>query len=89
VSEEKDVLICRCNEVTLEEVEQAISDGFVTINEIKRRTRAGMGLCQGRTCGKLVARLIAQKTGKKLSEIEPSNRRMPVRPVKMDLFEGA
>jgi NAD(P)H-nitrite reductase large subunit len=88
LSEQKDVLICRCNEVTLKEIEQAIDDGFVTLNEIKRRTRAGMGLCQGRTCGKLVARLIAQRTGKKISDIKSVNRRMPVRPVKMDLFEG-
>ncbi len=84
----KDIFICRCNEVTQNEVEQAIIDGFVTLNEIKRRTRAGMGLCQGRTCGKLVARLIAQKTGKKLADIEPANRRMPVRPVKIELFEA-
>ena len=88
MASEKDILICRCNEVTLNEVEQAISEGFITLNEIKRRTRAGMGLCQGRTCGKLVARLIAQKTGSKLSAIEPANRRMPVRPVKMELFHA-
>lgn len=56
-----DELICRCEEVSREEIEKAIEDGAVTANEVKRFTRAGMGLCQGRTCRRLVERILSEK----------------------------
>jgi len=85
---DKDRLICRCEEITLGEIEQAIAEGCTTLNEVKRRTRAGMGLCQSRTCSKLIARIIAEKTGKPLSEVMPVTSRPPARPVKMDVFRS-
>ncbi len=45
-----DIIICRCQEVTRQEILQAIADGAVTVDGVKKRTRAGMGLCQGKTC---------------------------------------
>lgn len=51
---EDDILVCRCEEVTLGEIKKAIADGARTVTGVKLRTRAGMGLCQGRTCGKMV-----------------------------------
>lgn len=85
---DKDMFICRCEEVTLREIEQAIDDGFVTVKDVKRVTRAGMGLCQGRTCSKTIARIIAQRTGKPLEEILPKSFRYPVRPEKMMAVEN-
>ena len=81
-----DELICRCEEVFPGEIEKAIEDGAVTANEVKRFTRAGMGLCQGRTCRRLVERILSEKTGIPLSEIQPSTYRQPVRPVRSDLI---
>jgi len=78
-----DETICRCEEVLRSEIEKAIDDGARTMNELKRFTRAGMGLCQGRTCRRLVERILSEKTGVSLSEIEPSTYRQPVRTVKM------
>ena len=75
------MLICRCEEVTEEETRQAVRDGADTIAGVKRRTRAGMGLCQGHTCSKLVARIIAEETGKPLAEVPPATVRPPVRPL--------
>jgi len=86
MKEEKDRIICRCEEITLGEIEAAIDDGCTTLNEVKRRTRAGMGLCQSRSCSRLIARIIAQKTGKPLSEIMPVTPRPPARPVKIEVF---
>ena len=74
----EDVLICRCQEVTESEIVAAI----------KRRTRAGMGLCQGKTCGRLIQRIIARETGINPAEIIPQKSRMPVRPVKIGSFES-
>ncbi|MCK9600251.1 MAG: (2Fe-2S)-binding protein [Sphaerochaeta sp.] len=86
--DDKDMFICRCEEVTLGEIEQAIDEGFITVKDIKRVTRAGMGLCQGRTCSKTIARIIAQRTGKPLEEVMPKSYRYPVRPEKMQVVEN-
>ncbi len=75
------MLICRCEEVTEEEIRRAIKEGADTITGVKRRTRAGMGLCQGHTCSKLVARIIAEETGKNMAEISVANARPPIRPL--------
>ena len=54
------IIICRCEEITLGEIKQAIRDGARDVTGVKRRTRAGMGLCQGRTCEKLVQQIIKE-----------------------------
>ena len=85
---EEEVLICRCQEVTEQEILDAVRDGATTVDGVKRRTRAGMGLCQGKTCGRLVQRIVAQETGKDPAEVPPQKSRMPVRPVKIGVFGG-
>lgn len=81
------VYICRCEEVSREEVEQAIRDGATTIAGIKKRTHAGMGLCQGRTCRKLITNMLAG--GQDPAKILPPTFRPPVRTVKIsEIAEG-
>lgn len=58
-----DTVICRCEEVRLREIRAAVAGGAQTANEVKGLTRAGMGNCQGRICGELVARAIASELG--------------------------
>jgi len=77
------VIICRCEEVTRREILEAIEMGCRTVDEVKRMTRAGMGPCQGRTCGGLVARIISDETGIPLSQLEPMSVRFPVRPLRL------
>jgi NAD(P)H-nitrite reductase large subunit len=88
MTEQKDVdlLICRCEEVSRAEIEEAIREGARTMNEVKRRTRAGMGLCQAKTCRRLVERILAEETGQKLADIQPSTYRPPVRPVELGVL---
>lgn len=81
-----DLIICRCEEVRLSQIMDAIKDGATTLAEIKRRTRAGMGLCQGKTCQRIIAGLISAHTGIPLSEILPYRYRYPVRPIKLSQF---
>lgn len=83
-----DMIICRCEEVTLGEIKQAIRDGARDVTGIKRRTRAGMGLCQGRTCEKLVQQIIKEELVKKVEEIGTSTFRPPVRPVTFGTLGG-
>ncbi|MCR5784585.1 MAG: (2Fe-2S)-binding protein [Eubacterium sp.] len=76
-----DMIVCRCEEVTVADIKEAIREGAKDIVGVKRRTRAGMGLCQGRTCEKLVAQILAQELGVSPSEVGTSSARPPVRPV--------
>ena len=80
------VILCRCNDVTLMDVEELISEGITSIEEIKRLTKIGMGPCQGRTCIPLLISLLARKTNRKISEIDPPTVRPPIRPLPAILF---
>lgn len=55
----EDYLVCRCEDVWLSEVTQCLADaeGAAGAAEIKRRLRVGMGWCQGRVCGPVLAKL--------------------------------
>ncbi len=86
INEEKDITLCRCEEVTQKTIEKAIEKGDDTLDSVKRSTRAGMGLCQGRTCQRLIAKILKDKTGKPLEELTPPTSRPPFRPIKLDLL---
>lgn len=77
-----ELLICRCEELTLDELEGAIRTwGITSLTELKLITRAGKGACQGRTCSHLMARLLAHASNQSLAELTPWRARIPVRPV--------
>jgi bacterioferritin-associated ferredoxin len=81
-------IVCRCEDITREEVLEAIDEGYQTLEEIKRVLRCGMGPCQGRTCTPLIAGLLARKTGKSVAEIGISTTRPPLQPVPLVIFAG-
>ncbi len=71
--------VCRCEEVEAAHVSAAIAEGARTVNDVKRRTRAGMGLCQGIFCVPTVAAQLAAEAGVPPGEIVPMTARPPVR----------
>ena len=77
-SRKEDIIVCRCQDITLAEIEEAIDQGMTHPEEIKRFLHVGMGPCQGRTCGRLIARLIAKKTGKSVHELRQTKSRPPL-----------
>lgn len=79
----KNTIICRCSDITLEEIIYLIQEGYRTVDEIKRISRAGMGPCQGRTCSQLILQEIANYTGKNIIELETSINRPPVIGIKL------
>jgi len=84
-----DPIVCRCEEVTLSQVEQAIDEGYDTLEELKRHLRVGMGPCQGRTCLPLLARVLARRTGRPLEEVYAQvSVRPPLAPAPISLFLG-
>lgn len=75
------IIICRCEEVTVGEIRDAIRDGATDVVGIKMRVRAGMGLCQGKTCEKMVMQILCQELKKGPDEVGYSSIRLPVKPV--------
>lgn len=85
MAEEKTVCICRCVEATEVEIQKAIDDGARTIKGVKNRTRATMGLCQGRTCRRLIEKMLANVTD--IEKLTPGTR-PPVRTVNIGEIVG-
>ena len=83
---EHDLIICRCEEVTLAEILDAIANGADSVNAVKRWTRAGMGLCQGKICSRLVSEILARELGCEVGAIPPATARPPVRPVRLGVL---
>lgn len=77
------IIICRCSDLTLEDVRALIQAGYTTLDEIKRISRAGMGPCQGRTCSQLILREIASYTGRSIAELDVCVSRPPVSGIKI------
>jgi NAD(P)H-nitrite reductase large subunit len=82
------VCVCRCEEIDLATIQQAIREGAITINDVKRRTRAGMGICQGIYCTRAIADLIHEQAGVAYDAIEPMTARPPARLLPVDRLAG-
>ncbi|MDG2404731.1 MAG: FAD-dependent oxidoreductase [Paracoccaceae bacterium] len=83
-----DEVVCRCEDVTLSDIKDAIAEGAHENFAVKMWTRAGMGLCQGRNCGAGIAAALAE------AGIEPRNAcynrsHFPLRPVSMRIAKAA
>ena len=70
-NEEEATIICRCEDISLEEIRAIINRGVTDPEQIKRILRCGMGPCQGRTCSTLIAGEIAWL---RVNLLERSNR---------------
>lgn len=79
-------IICRCEEIEIEEIREWIAKGYDTFDELKRVLRVGMGPCQGRGCRDIILKELSRATGKPVSEISPGTIRPPVKPIKIKLL---
>lgn len=64
-------IICRCESVTEGEIIDAIHrlPGARSIDGVKRRTRAGMGRCQGGFCSPRVMEILSRELGVPMEEV--------------------
>ena len=67
-------VICRCETVTEGEILDAIrrTPGARSLDGVKRRTRAGMGRCQGGFCGPRVMEILSRELGIPMDQITKS-----------------
>lgn len=82
----KETIICRCEEISLQEILEAVDAGCRSVKSVKRYTRAGMGSCQGRTCGRLIASIIAEHAGIPKEQLGPDSARFPSVPLPLEVI---
>ncbi|HJL46716.1 MAG TPA: (2Fe-2S)-binding protein, partial [Polyangiaceae bacterium LLY-WYZ-15_(1-7)] len=73
------VVVCRCEDVTLHELEEAVARGHRDLEAAKRYTGFATGWCQGKQCVSLCARALAALGGEVADA--PITPRPPLRPV--------
>lgn len=68
-------IVCRCEMISEAEIISAINSPLkpISVDAIKRRTRAGMGRCQGGFCFSRVMELIARERGISIDEVLKEN----------------
>jgi bacterioferritin-associated ferredoxin len=71
-------LVCRCEDVTLHDLDEAIEKGHRDIESLKRYTGFGTGYCQGKWCLVACTRRLLEKGGDVNRPITP---RPPFHPV--------
>ncbi|ODN30208.1 FAD-dependent oxidoreductase [Fervidobacterium thailandense] len=81
ITKKEDVYVCRCEEITVEDVEAVIDSGITDYEELRRILRIGMGPCGGRTCRSVVLQILSKKTGLPIAEQELGAHRPPVVPL--------
>lgn len=69
-------VVCRCENVTQAEVDEAIEHGARDFRSVKLWTRTGMGICQGRGCQPVLADYLTAA-----AKAEPPRAQFPVRPL--------
>jgi hypothetical protein len=78
-------IVCRCEDVTLEELERAVSLGHRDIESLKRYTGFATGYCQGKSCLALCAAELVRLGGDPAHGITP---RPPYHPVALSELAG-
>lgn len=83
------IFICRCEDVTIKEIEHARALGLLTVEEIKRYTGLGTGPCQGKECMATLAKRLVELEPERQGELEPFTARPPLEPVTFGALAAA
>lgn len=83
-----ETIVCRCEDVTRAEIEDAVAKGADDVNQLKAWTRCGMGPCQGRMCGEAAADIVAAHVGGR-ERAGAWTARVPITPMPMEALVGS
>jgi len=72
-------IVCRCHDVTEEDIEDAIDAGYDDLETLKRITGVTTGHCQGKTCLMLTMNILERKKSTRM--IETTKIRAPIDPI--------
>jgi hypothetical protein len=73
-------------DITLEDIERAVEEGFDHVETLKRYTAVLMGPCQGKVCAMNVLEEFSRLTGKSVEDLRVPTLRPPLRPVPLGLL---
>ncbi|MBI5622277.1 MAG: FAD-dependent oxidoreductase [Elusimicrobia bacterium] len=82
-----DVILCRCERVTVGQVRRLIRSGVTDLNHLKAILHVGMGACGGKTCGPLLHALF-RKEGVPRDRVTPFVQRPLTAEAPLGLFAG-
>ena len=85
------VILCRCEDVTLADVQHAVHLGYVDVEEVKRYTGFGTGPCQGKECLRGVVAAVVEAAGREgadVKEAAPFTSRPPLVPTELAILAG-
>lgn len=77
------IFVCRCEDVTLAEIEEVLALGLCDIEEIKRYTGLGTGPCQGKECLTPLTALLVNRKLISPDDAVPFTSRPPSEPVSL------
>lgn len=75
------LMLCRCEEISVGEVRQVVAQGHTDINRVKAHCRVGMGRCQGRMCGSAAVEIIAQAAACSPQQVGRLRAQAPIKPL--------
>ncbi|MBV4456059.1 MULTISPECIES: FAD/NAD(P)-dependent oxidoreductase [Pseudomonas] len=76
-----ELILCRCEEVSVGDVRAVVDEGHWEINRVKAHCRVGMGRCQGRMCALAAAEIVAERSGRGIENIGRLRGQAPIKPL--------
>ena len=84
----KRIFVCFCNDVTSQDLQQGVAEGFDRIETLKRYTTTTMGPCQGKMCQLPAIGICAHQTGRSMGDTGSTTARPPNPSVTLGALAG-
>lgn len=81
-------IVCLCQDISEDELLEAIREGYNDIESLKRYTGAITGPCQGKACLLHVIAILARELGKSPEEVGLTTQRPPAKPIPFGVLAG-
>ena len=82
------IIVCHCEDVTIDDLKDAFEGGFRDLESLKRYTGFATGLCQGKCCTPHVARFLSGLRGGDDTVADPPRTRPLLHPTPVACFAG-
>jgi thioredoxin reductase len=79
-------VVCRCLGISHEEMMKGMSDDVLSAGALKRITRTGMGICQGRYCGVFTLNAVQKKLSVSPNEFSGFAPQVPYKPTSIGII---
>ncbi|MBB4233323.1 (2Fe-2S)-binding protein [Rhizobium mongolense] len=76
-----EAIVCRCEEISVSDIEAAIARGSAGMRQVKVHSRVGMGNCRAQMCSTATTAILQSKVKDSGKVVEPATLRPPIRPL--------